>query len=835
MSKEMVLFSKEELSFNYKFYYLMDMLIINQSVSKMETVIMLNIFYLQILSSFFDKKLKVFNGESSFIDKVLNYIKEILRIKDLFSNNYKIFTIIQAVIFIIFIICIIHFLIVCFSMTRKSIYSFNKRIINFYFKIFLFILYNVIFDLCFSSFCLGSDSNNPNFIDVTCSISDHIFIFIISIILIILSFLSYSYIQIYYSDAFYLNNSFYAKMSCNYDFFMGLNSLIISFLLSQSKYIIKEVFFIYNTIISILLFIFYYQHFLFYDKIINTLVGIYHILYAWTSIFSFIFNFLNFGEKGIIYIITSLLVIYLYLNFQKSIENTIFINIPFYEIKNPFYLLYYFHTLIDKISKIDEDPTSKSFLSGIFEMHKVECPNPLCVSKTKDNLYLPLNKKWSDRAKNFIEDEVFLKNLLIVIMNYFIYSNNSNADMYLNLSLYYLTVIGNYCQSIYFFKKVTELKLSSKEEFTLTRLNIKISNNLIESLKSPKEQCVSLENLNVTMYYKYDDLSQNFVDEISNDVNLSLEFWKNFRASLRDPTKKVDFNKIFQLTDKIRITKKNVEMMWNELLSIYGGVNAYFKLFSEYIEQINDDDLKKRDLESLKRKNDNYSEHLAQNFYSILFNKETVVLIANGDKGSEGVIELSNKEIENIFKYRPMDIKGMNLTSLMPKIFSKNHSKYIERYFKVGEKKILDNNDFKTYGKDKNNSIIKIKLAVKLFPILNENILFVGLILKENIDDIILMDENFNIQGMSSKLMKILNIENKFLFYENEIPFYLICRKFINFYSIFLNKKQNEIEDLNETVEDLALKKNKENKNENENKEDGISQNIQINENVELE
>ena len=85
MSKEMTLFSKEELTFNYKFYFLMDILITNQSVSIMETVIILSIFYLQIISSFFDKKLKVFDGDSSFIDKILNYIKEeeeILKIKD---------------------------------------------------------------------------------------------------------------------------------------------------------------------------------------------------------------------------------------------------------------------------------------------------------------------------------------------------------------------------------------------------------------------------------------------------------------------------------------------------------------------------------------------------------------------------------------------------------------------------------------------------------------------------------------------------------------------------------------------------------------------------------
>ena len=839
MSKEIILFSKEELSFKYKFYYLMDLLITNQSSSRLEAIIMLSAFYFQIISSFYDQQLKIFDGNSSFIDSILNNIKKIIRVKDLFKNSYSNFVTFQIFIFILIIICLIHFLIICLTMTRKSIYSFNTILINLYLKLFLYIFYNVIFDLCFSNFCLGSDNNNPNFTNVSCSINDHILPFVISILLLIISFILYMHINIYYSDCFYLNNSYYAKMNCSYDFYIGINSVIHSFLLNQSKYLSKEIFIIYNVIISIILLIFYTNHFLYYDDITNMLVGIYHMIYAWTSIFSLIFNFIHLGEKGIIYIISIILIIYLYISIQKKIEENIFFDIPFYEIKNPFYLLFYFHALIYKISTIEEDSTSRSFLSGIIEMHKVECPNPMCVSKTKSNLYLPINKKWSNRNKSFIEDEVFLKNLLIVIMNYFLYTNNSNPDMYLNLSLYYLTIIGNYCQAIYYFHKVSDLKLSAKEEFSCIRLNIKISNSLIETLKSPNEQCVSLENLDVSMYYRYDDLSQNFVDEISNDVKLSLEFWKTFRAVLKDNNKKVDFNKIFQLTDKIRITKRNVEVMWNELLNIYGGVNAYFNLFSEYIEQINDDDLKKRDLESLKRKNDNYTDHIGQNFYSILFNKETVILIVNGDKGSEGVIELSNKEIENIFKYRPMDIKGMNLTSLMPKLFSKNHSKYIEKYFKVGEKRIVDKNDFKTYGKDKGNSIIKLRLGVKLFPILNENIYFVGLILKENIDDLIIMDENFNINGMSSKLMKILNIENKFLFQENEIPFYAICRKFINFYKVFLNtKKNNEILDLDDSLDEGnlgndKLKKNKDNKDEN--KENRINNNVQINENVELE
>ena len=185
----------------------------------------------------------------------------------------------------------------------------------------------------------------------------------------------------------------------------------------------------------------------------------------------------------------------------------------------------------------------------------------------------------------------------------------------------------------------------------------------------------------------------------------------------------------------------------------------------------------------------------------------------------------------------------MNLSHLMPKIFSKEHSKYMENYFQTGEKKLIDRGDFSSFAKDKNNSIIKIKLALKLFPVLNDSVLFVGLVNKENIDDIILMDSKFNIQGISLKLMKILQIDNKTLFQNNEIPFYVICRKFVNFYNIFLqgNKKSEIFGEGKINFEDeMAKKEEEENKNKEkndkkENDKNNLNENIEINENVELE
>ena len=838
MAKNIILFDKDELNFKEKFYRLMDLLIAKQAETRVESFLLMTIFYLQILSAFFSEQIGVFNSENGNSDKFLIYIGKIFRLKGLFQNSYEHFLIVKFILLIFLIIAVFHFLISCFFMSKESYYSYNIMIINYYIKIFNYILYNIIFDIFFSSFCLG-EGDNINFTSVKCSSQNNLLSITLSLIVIIVNLCIFIFINIYYNDCFFLSNCYFSKISCNYDDYWGFNCMIISLLSIQSKFLSHKIFFIYNLVISFLLLFYYINNCLYYDKYMNIHAGIFHSLYVWTSVYSLIFSIFNIKEKGITYILTCFIICFFYPNIKNRIENYIFLETPFYQIDNKCYLLYYFRRLINIINTINENPNDKSFLFGIIKMHKIECPNPNCITKIKSNLYLPLKNKWNNPIKKEIDDEIFLKNFIVSKMINILYTNECPVDMYLNLSLYYLKIIGNYCQSIYFYKKSTELKFSLREEYTFIRLSIQISNALIEKLKPSNEQCAELENLDISMFYKYDSLSQNFLDEINNDVSLSLEFWKSFRLPLVESNKKLDFNKIFELTDKIGKSKINVEKMWNKLLQIYSGVNEFFQLYVDYVEQINDDDLKKRDLESLRRKDDNFGDNTNSNFYSVLFSKETGIIIANGDLGNEGIIELSNKQIENIFKYKSFDLKGMNLTTLMPKLFAIDHSKYMENYFKIGEKKIIDKSEFKSFGKDKNNSIIKIKLAIKLFPILNEKVYFVGLIIKENIDDIILLDNKFNIQGMSLKLMKILNINNRNLFQENEIPFYAICKKFINFHNIFLKgKKKGDISERQLKIIEGEDQKRIHEKREDENiknEKEEIDDNLEINENVELE
>ena len=860
MSKEIILFEKDTLSITDKFFILMDLLISNQSTTKGECLFFLLIYYLQIISGFFAEQIEVFDIKNRDSDKILNYISKILRFKDLLLNKYSIFKIFIFIIFIIFILFLIFFIISIYNIKKTSFYSFREIILNYSIKIFIYIGYNIILDLCFSIYCFGSDEFNPNFSEIKCNITENLSIFLISFLLLLLSTCFIFFIQFFYIDSFFLNWNFYSKISCNYEIYLTLNNIFYSIFLIQAKYLSKEIFLLYNLIISSIFLNFYLKHYLYYYQNSNILAGLFHIQYVWTSIFFLIFAYIDFKEIGLIYIVSSMIVLYFYFNLKYKVEENIFLDTPFYKIYNKNYLLFYLKNIVDKMNSLDENPEDKALLAGIMQMHIIECPNPNCLSKNKEKLYLPISDEWSDRTKPLIEDKVFLLNFIIVVMNFFINQNDYSPDLIMNISLYYLKIIGNYCQSMFFYKKVKEMKLSFQEYFSFMRLKINISKSLIEKLKNPHDLCNNIEDLNVTMYYKYEDLSQTFVDEINNDINLSLEFWKIFRNNQIDNNKQIDFNKVFDLTNKIRITKTKVEIIWEKLMKIFNGVNDLFELYSDYVEQINDDDLKKRSLESLRRKNENFGEHISQNLYSLLFNKETGIIIANGDKGKEGIIEKSNNEIENIFKYKPEELKGMNLNNLMPKLFAVEHKMFMEKYFKTGEKKAIDQKDLKSFAKDKENCIIMIRLVIKLFPMLNENVFFCGMIIKENIDDIIFIDNKFNIQGISNKLMKILKIENKNIFNDNEIPFYVICKKFVNFYKIFLqgkkqnlNKKKNNYNNNNNSnfndkkasivFDDLSEIENldEENNNNNEenennsNKEDEFHEYIEINENIELE
>ena len=266
MAKQMSLYITEELPLSMKFYVLMDLLISNQVESRVEIFVFLGIFYLQILSVFFSDHIGILDPKNSYSDKILNYIEKVVRIKDLFTDSYNGSRILLIILFVLILLILVHFLISVLNIKRASFYSFNETLINYYIKAFIFLAYNIILDLCFSNFCFGSSEFNPNYPERKCSVKSNIAMFVISILFIVLSIIINIFIQIIYCDSFYLSNSYYAKINCNYDFYWSLTNLFNSVLLVQSKFLTREIFLVYNFIMGLTLFYYYTIRYLYYDK-----------------------------------------------------------------------------------------------------------------------------------------------------------------------------------------------------------------------------------------------------------------------------------------------------------------------------------------------------------------------------------------------------------------------------------------------------------------------------------------------------------------------------------------------------------------------------------------
>ena len=131
MSKELVLFEKENLTIKKKFYLLMELLISNQTTSRTESILFMGIFYVQIISGFFAKQIEVFNIQNSTSDKILNYIEKIFRLKDLFLDNYSGFKIAIFLLFGAVVVFNIFFFVICYKTTKNSFYTCSEILLNF--------------------------------------------------------------------------------------------------------------------------------------------------------------------------------------------------------------------------------------------------------------------------------------------------------------------------------------------------------------------------------------------------------------------------------------------------------------------------------------------------------------------------------------------------------------------------------------------------------------------------------------------------------------------------------------------------------------------------------
>jgi hypothetical protein len=198
-----------------------------------------------------------------------------------------------------------------------------------------------------------------------------------------------------------------------------------------------------------------------------------------------------------------------------------------------------------------------------------------------------------------------------------------------------------------------------------------------------------------------------------------------------------------------------------------------------------------------------------QNFYSLIFNPENLILTIRGNSTKVEEISYVSNNCEEFLNYKKQDLIGQKLKMIIPNPIANFHEGYIKKYLETGYSTIID--------QIKNAIILKkyddpmyVMQFVKYYPCLSDDIYFTGVVAKTDLkSSIMIIDNNFNMKYISSSILSELNIDlEMFKKLKLEIPFYILCPNILKFFKITENKihnKSNSDGDLNQVVLDFFI------------------------------
>ncbi len=118
---------------------------------------------------------------------------------------------------------------------------------------------------------------------------------------------------------------------------------------------------------------------------------------------------------------SSLLIIYASDVVSNYLDN-LFYKTSFSKIKNRYYFLYFIKEIIRFINTLEDDEERKILFIGLLEMHKIECSNPICLTKNDDKIYSQKMNIGQKESHN-INNKIFLNTFIIQLLYYWIKQN----------------------------------------------------------------------------------------------------------------------------------------------------------------------------------------------------------------------------------------------------------------------------------------------------------------------------------------------------------------------------------------------------------------------------
>jgi hypothetical protein len=168
--------------------------------------------------------------------------------------------------------------------------------------------------------------------------------------------------------------------------------------------------------------------------------------------------------------------------------------------------------------------------------------------------------------------------------------------------------------------------------------------------------------------------------EIEQVCNFQIEFWTHLTTVIPD------LNVLDAYGKKINSSASEAEVFWHKLCKINPNYYQALQLYGEYLTKIRNNN--KRGGELLEKAasfvtlKKSIEENVNQS--DSIFSEDTCVIHVSGNKNTAGKILKTNQSLTKVFGYNKGEVLGHSVNILMPSIFAKRHSEFMEKFFKTG-------------------------------------------------------------------------------------------------------------------------------------------------------
>ena len=305
-----------------------------------------------------------------------------------------------------------------------------------------------------------------------------------------------------------------------------------------------------------------------------------------------------------------------------------------------------------------------------------------------------------------------------------------SASLRLYLAFFQYFTLKVHWKPVYLLRQTFNLKSSLMEEFAARR-TLKI---IEHDLRVKEEMRRSENDLNVIKVVAYTTDFKKFMKSISTTVEMTLEFW--LELSNEAP----DSNKLMSLGSHIlrqnRLIKQKFEALAGSevktslMYTIFGG---YIKLvmhdeenFSDVLDKVN----KNRPnlgLSQIVSASDFEKNVQDRELAAERMNGSMCVIEVSGNEDNLGEIRMASNSVWGLFGYKPGELIGQNIDSLMPKFFAERHDQFMQRFLLKEQKTVVDVARV-VFGLHQDGYLRNFRLLLKYLPDLSEGIRLIGIV-----------------------------------------------------------------------------------------------------------